>query len=59
MPEFKGRSLEEIDVLFENKVPAYKFSSYDITATLAPVVNAEKGQMGATERKIEDVEERA
>ena len=28
LPETKGRSLEEIDELFENKVPAWKFKTY-------------------------------
>lgn len=28
MPELKGRTLEEIDELFAEKVPAWKFKSY-------------------------------
>lgn len=28
VPELKGRSLEELDELFENKVPTLKFTSY-------------------------------
>jgi hypothetical protein len=40
IPEMKGRSLEEIDVLFETKVPLRKFKSttgltHDVHSTLA------------------------
>lgn len=31
MPELKGRTLEEIDELFTNRVPAWKFKSYRTT----------------------------
>lgn len=31
MPELKGRTLEEIDELFANRVPAWKFKSYQTT----------------------------
>lgn len=31
MPELKGRTLEEIDELFANKVPAWKFKTYQTT----------------------------
>lgn len=31
MPELKGRTLEEIDELFAEKVPAWKFKSYNTT----------------------------
>lgn len=31
MPELKGRTLEEIDELFANKVSAWKFKSYKTT----------------------------
>lgn len=31
MPELKGRTLEEIDELFVNKVPAWKFKTYQTT----------------------------
>ena len=33
MPELKGRSLEEIDELFERQVPAWKFKSARTTTT--------------------------
>ena len=33
-PETKGRSFEEIDELFVNKVPARKFGSYTTSAQL-------------------------
>ena len=29
MPELKGRNLEEIDQLFDAKIPAWKFSSFE------------------------------
>lgn len=31
MPELKGRTLEEIDELFINRVPAWKFKTYQTT----------------------------
>lgn len=31
MPELKGRTLEEIDELFNNRVPAWKFATYRTT----------------------------
>lgn len=31
MPELKGRTLEEIDELFANKVPPWKFKNYQTT----------------------------
>lgn len=31
MPELKGRTLEEIDELFANRVSAWKFKSYKTT----------------------------
>lgn len=31
MPELKGRTLEEIDELFVNRVPAWKFKTYQTT----------------------------
>lgn len=31
MPELKGRTLEEIDELFADKVPAWNFKSYKTT----------------------------
>ncbi len=30
LPETRGRTFEEIDVLFERKVPALEFGSYDL-----------------------------
>ncbi|ORY25530.1 general substrate transporter [Naematelia encephala] len=35
VPEFKGRSLEDLDVMFEARIPTLKFGSYDVT-TLHP-----------------------
>jgi MFS transporter, SP family, general alpha glucoside:H+ symporter len=32
LPETKGRSFEEIDMLFNNGVPARKFKTYEVDA---------------------------
>lgn len=32
LPETKGRSFEELDMLFNNGVPARKFKSYEVDA---------------------------
>jgi hypothetical protein len=33
VPETKGRSLEEIDEMFENRVPTFKFKSYQCVSS--------------------------
>lgn len=45
MPELKGRTLEEIDELFANRVPAWKFKTFQTTiqAEALAEVNREKG----------------
>ncbi|OCF43453.1 hypothetical protein I317_02753 [Kwoniella heveanensis CBS 569] len=35
LPELKGRTLEELDMLYEAKIPARKFANYDLTAIKA------------------------
>ncbi|KAM0750552.1 general substrate transporter [Meredithblackwellia eburnea MCA 4105] len=35
MPELKGRTLEEIDQIFDAKIPAWRFSSFETTGTQA------------------------
>jgi len=32
MPELKGRTYEEVDILFEKHIPARAFSSYEVDA---------------------------
>ncbi len=32
IPESRGRTFEELDILFERKVPARKFKNYDLLA---------------------------
>lgn len=55
VPEFKGRSLEELDILFDNRVPAHRFNSYKIADVMAPVVaEGEKNGGKATELKLEN-----
>jgi SP family general alpha glucoside:H+ symporter-like MFS transporter len=31
LPESKGRTFEELDILFERKIPARRFASTDLT----------------------------
>lgn len=35
MPETKGRTFEELDVMFERKVPSRKFKTYEINGAIA------------------------
>jgi SP family general alpha glucoside:H+ symporter-like MFS transporter len=35
IPESRGRTFEELDILFERKVPARKFATYDLLANEA------------------------
>lgn len=68
MPEVKGRTLEEIDQLFEGKVPAWKFSSvqtHGLTHDVAMLATekaesvdkvAAVGLQGGTANQIENVE---
>ena len=37
IPELKGRSLEEVDELFEARLPAWKFASYRTQGTNAKI----------------------
>ncbi|KAF9017785.1 putative high-affinity glucose transporter RGT2 [Hymenopellis radicata] len=42
VPELKGRSLEELDILFYNKVPTRKFATYQIPPEARPKVEEEE-----------------
>jgi len=47
MPEMKGRSLEELDEIFEARVPARKFKSYQCLireVARLDAANAKNGQ---------------
>lgn len=58
MPELKGRTLEEIDELFAEKVPAWKFKSYHTTIqekAMAEVRNQEGSESkGPISEMVED-----
>lgn len=48
MPEMKGRSLEELDEIFANRVPARKFRGYQC-ANVEKSANA-AGRRGSVEK---------
>ena len=56
IPELKGRSLEEIDELFENKVPTLGFKTYE-TKILDNVVKEVQDRLGREEKPVAKVEE--
>jgi hypothetical protein len=47
VPELKGRSLEELDLLYEAGVPARKFASYDVSHLKRTPVVAEGETVGS------------
>ncbi|RAH50374.1 sugar porter family MFS transporter [Aspergillus brunneoviolaceus CBS 621.78] len=49
LPETAGRSLEDIQVMFENGVPARKFKSYEIPQTTRLAVLEDEKEVRATE----------
>jgi len=51
-PEFKGRTYAEIDVLFENKVSARKFSSTYVD----PFAHGNQAEAKTEDHAIENVE---
>ncbi|OOF99286.1 hypothetical protein ASPCADRAFT_504730 [Aspergillus carbonarius ITEM 5010] len=53
LPETSGRTLEEIQVLFQNGVPAWKFKSYDISELPGSSAIEEKKEAHAME--VEEV----
>ena len=59
IPELKGRSLEEIDELFENKVPTHDFKSFE-TKILSKARKDVEERLGRDEKpdaKVEEVSE--
>jgi hypothetical protein len=48
VPEMKGRSLEEINQMFQDGVPIRKFGSYDASAALAAAAESGEKLEGAT-----------
>lgn len=59
MPELKGRTLEEIDELFVNNVPAWQFKTYQTTIqdeALAEVRRREEQGKGAGVLGLEEDE---
>jgi hypothetical protein len=47
VPELKGRSLEELDLLYEAGVPARKFATYDVAQLKRTPVAAEGDKAGS------------
>lgn len=61
VPEFNGRTLEEIDLLFENGIPARKFASTDISTLVAgstqEAIRQQQGQHASetsSEKEVKD-----
>lgn len=52
VPETKGRTLEEIDELFNNRVPVQKFKTYQ-TTIIDDAVNDVKDQCGKSEKTVD------
>lgn len=52
MPELKGRNLEEIDQLFDAKVPAWRFSRFETTGPSHDVAVMFSGRQKAEEANI-------
>ncbi|KAI1266295.1 general substrate transporter [Xylariaceae sp. FL1019] len=55
MPELKGKALEEIDQLFEAKIPAWRFHKHETTGLSHDVAVLESGKI--QDKKLEAVEE--
>ncbi|ORY35303.1 general substrate transporter [Naematelia encephala] len=53
VPEVKGYTLEQIDYLFEQRVPARKFKGYDFTEYLATVTPVDEVELSGAEGKKE------
>ncbi|KAI1846019.1 hypothetical protein JX266_007828 [Neoarthrinium moseri] len=54
MPELKGRSLEEIKQLFENKMPAWRFHKHETEGLSHDLAALESGK--ATAKQLEEIE---
>lgn len=57
MPELKGRTLEEIDELFTEKVPAWKFKSYKTTVQEKAMAEVRKQEDPETKGPVAEVVE--
>lgn len=55
MPELKGRTLEEIDELFTEKVPAWKFKSYKTTVQEKAMAEVRKHEDPETKGPVSEV----
>lgn len=54
MPELKGRNLEEIDQLFDAKIPAWKFASFETTGMSHDLAIMETDNDGKAAAALED-----
>lgn len=57
MPELKGRTLEEIDELFTEKVPAWKFKSYKTTVQEKAMAEVRKHEDSETKGPVSEIVE--
>lgn len=57
MPELKGRTLEEIDELFAEKVPAWKFKSYKTTIQEKAMAEVRKQEGSETKGPVAEIVE--
>lgn len=57
MPELKGRNLEEIDQLFDAKIPAWKFGSFETKGLSHEIAMLQAGDITANEVKQESIEQ--
>lgn len=56
MPELKGRNLEEIDELFEAKIPAWRFKKYQTSGISHDVAALQQDHNAAVSSKAAAVE---
>lgn len=57
MPELKGRTLEEIDELFAEKVPAWKFKDYKTTVQEKAMAEVRKQDVSEAKGPVPEVVE--
>lgn len=57
MPELKGRTLEEIDELFTEKVPAWNFKSYKTTVQEKAMAEVRKQEDPETKGPVAEIVE--
>ncbi len=66
LPELKNRTLEELDLMFEMRIPARSFAKYDISDLVAERKEAHGAgvesvvlkRLGGSEGEMEEVEEK-